>query len=109
MDPIDLNGRNILVTGGTHGIGAAAVRKALASGANVGYCARNAADVASAGERYEREFGDERSFGLSADVSDEAAVDAAVGAVVRRFGSLDGVIHAAAILGPIGSVLEVDP
>jgi NAD(P)-dependent dehydrogenase (short-subunit alcohol dehydrogenase family) len=109
METIDLNGRNILVTGGTHGIGAAAVRTALASGANVGYCARTAADVAAAGEGCEREFGSERSFGLTADVSDEASVEAAVAAVVRRFGSLDGLIHAAAILGPIGSVLEVDP
>jgi len=106
---IDLDGRNILITGGTQGIGAAAVRKALESGANVVYCARTPSDVATATELFCRDFGDKRSFGVTADVSDEASLDVAIRTVKERFGTLHGVVHAAAVIGPIGSILQIDP
>jgi NAD(P)-dependent dehydrogenase (short-subunit alcohol dehydrogenase family) len=109
MGEIDLNGRNILVTGGSQGIGASAVVKALESGANVVFCARTATDVTAAEARYANDFGARRVAGIAADVSDPTSVEAALDAVRERFGALHGVIHAAAILGPIGNVLDVEP
>jgi NAD(P)-dependent dehydrogenase (short-subunit alcohol dehydrogenase family) len=54
------------------------------------------------------EFGAERVVALPADVSREGDVERVCEAALTAFGALDAVIHAAAILAPIGNVLEVD-
>ncbi|MEX0892395.1 MAG: SDR family oxidoreductase [Gemmatimonadota bacterium] len=51
----------------------------------------------------------ERVLVHAADVAAPGAMDAAVAATRARFGRLDGLVHAAAIIGPIGPALEVDP
>jgi len=43
-----------------------------------------------------------------ADVGVESAVDALVAGVVEWGGRIDGLVHAAAVLGPIGPALDVD-
>jgi len=109
MANFDLIGTSVLVTGGTQGIGAAAVRIALARGANVLFCARTPADVEAARVEFRSTYGDDRVDGIVADVSIPADIDAAFASAAERFGPVGAVIHAAAILQPIGTILEVDP
>ena len=44
---LQLDGRHVLVTGGTRGIGRAIVEGALDEGASVGFCARSAEESAA--------------------------------------------------------------
>ena len=83
-----LAGRNVLVTGGTKGIGAAVVAELAALGARVFTCARSAADVDAAVASWRGTGLD--VTGCAADVSDEAQRKRLVeevrteGAAIRR-------------------------
>lgn len=93
-----LNGKVILVTGGSRGIGRACVLDAAARGARVAFCSRRedpergeveaaAAAVGGAGA----------TIGLTADVSDETSVTALFERARQRFGTLHGVVNNAAV------------
>lgn len=78
--------KTLLITGASSGIGAATARAAAQAGWNVALLARSADalnDLAG-------EIG-EAAFPLPCDVTDRAALNAAVEATVERFGGLDAV------------------
>jgi NAD(P)-dependent dehydrogenase (short-subunit alcohol dehydrogenase family) len=81
-----------LVSGGASGLGAACVRALAAAGGNVVIADLNAA----AGEALAAELGGRARF-APADVTDEAAVRAAVGLAVSSFGGLHGAVTCAGI------------
>jgi 3-oxoacyl-[acyl-carrier protein] reductase len=92
---LDLNGRIGLVTGASRGIGRAVALALAGRGAAV-----VAADVLVDGARevaQEIVAGGGRAEGLALDVTDAAAVDAAVDAVVERLGRLDILVNNAGI------------
>lgn len=90
-----------IVTGGASGIGEAAARLFASSGATVVIAdiqdALGEAVAASAGCTYMR-----------CDVTDEAQVEATVGAVVAAHGRLDVMLSNAGVLLPTGSVMDMD-
>lgn len=86
-----LNGLTAVVTGGASGIGLATARLLAGSGASVGVLDRSV-DDAPAG-----------LYAVECDVTDDAAVHAAVDAVAGRFGGLDIVVNNAGI-GAAGTV-----
>jgi NADP-dependent 3-hydroxy acid dehydrogenase YdfG len=94
---MELEGKVALVTGASGGIGAAVARRVHGEGGSVGLISRRGDDLEL-----------ERGLGLACDVSDRAAVDAAVSALVERFGRLDIVVANAGV-GAYGSFLELDP
>ncbi|HEY9641898.1 MAG TPA: SDR family oxidoreductase [Coleofasciculaceae cyanobacterium] len=104
----DLAGKTILVTGGSLGIGYATAETCLKAGAKVMICARNAADLEAAVSHLHSQ-GYSSVSSIAADVTQQDQVDAALDAVESHFGPLSAVIHAAGILGPIGSLTQVDP
>ncbi len=64
-----LQGKNVLITGGTRGIGAATVQAYLAEGANVSFCARNKQQVEECLEAFSS-VGPGRVIGGTVDVRD---------------------------------------
>jgi 3-oxoacyl-[acyl-carrier protein] reductase len=94
----DLDGKVVLVTGGSRGIGRALVLGALARGASVAFCARSpGADMEAVRVDGERLAGHSRVLGMAADVASEVNVDAFFDAVLDRFGHVDVAINNASI------------
>ncbi len=85
-----LNGKVLLMVGGTGGLGLSAARACAAAGARVGVIGRDPDRVAAVVS----ELGD-AAFGQAGDASEPGVVDTAVDAVVRRWGRLDGLYHVA--------------
>ncbi len=90
-----LENKTALITGGNSGIGLATARLFIAEGARVAITGRNQATLDAAA----RELGP-RLLAVNADVSEVAAIEAAVAAAVRDFGALDIVFANAGIAGP---------
>jgi NADP-dependent 3-hydroxy acid dehydrogenase YdfG len=93
----ELDGRRILVTGATSGIGEATARALIDEGASVALAARSADDVAALASRL-----GERAQQAPCDVTDPQSVDRAVGAAVDSLGGLDAVICSAGVFRPGG-------
>ncbi len=99
-----MTGKTVAITGASRGIGAAAARAFAAAGANVALLARSSEELGALAA----ELGD-AAMALSCDVSDFAAVEAAIGATAERFGGLDVLINNAGVIEPIAMLGEADP
>src|SRR5215211_752875 len=87
-----LEGRSVLITGAARGIGAELARKAVARGAKVSLVGLEPELLAQVAD----ELGPEH-LGVEADVTDPAALEAAVRHTVDTFGGLDVVVANAGI------------
>jgi NAD(P)-dependent dehydrogenase (short-subunit alcohol dehydrogenase family) len=101
-----LEGKTVVVTGGTLGIGRATAEACLRAGAKVFICSRTRGDVEQAVQEMSS-LGTVR--GLSADVTDEKRLDKMFAELKESLGLPHVVIHCAGVYGPIGNILEVDP
>lgn len=87
----------VVITGGASGLGQATARYfAEELGAKVAIFDLNT----EAGDQTVAGIGPDRAMFVPTDVSDEASVQAAVDAVIARFGALHVCINCAALLGP---------
>lgn len=98
---LGLDGRKVLVTGGSRGIGRAIVEAFLQEGAQVAFCARGEAGVREA----EQALGD-RAVGTTLDVNDASAVAGWVDGAADRMGGLDIVVSNVSALA-VGGELAV--
>jgi NAD(P)-dependent dehydrogenase (short-subunit alcohol dehydrogenase family) len=89
------DGRVAVVTGGARGIGWATVEALVADGARPVLLDRDEAALALASQRLAERGVDHHASTL--DVTDEAAVDRAMAAVVARYGRLDILVNNAGI------------
>jgi NAD(P)-dependent dehydrogenase (short-subunit alcohol dehydrogenase family) len=101
----DLEGRTVLITGASGGIGAAAADAFAAAGANVVLLARREERIAEIAGR----IGPDRALAVPCDVSRFWEVEAAAHAAVSAFGGLDIVVNNAGTIEPIARLDEVDP
>ena len=87
---LGLKGLKAVVTGGTKGIGRAIVDTLAREGADVAFCARDAAGVAAAEARVSALGA--RAFGTALDIADAAALKAWVGEAAAALGGIDIVV-----------------
>jgi NAD(P)-dependent dehydrogenase (short-subunit alcohol dehydrogenase family) len=97
-----LDGRNVIVSGGTSGIGEAAARRLVGDGASVWILGSSEATVSAALGRADGLVG-----GSACDVSDEAAVERCVAEAREKLGGIDGAFVNAGIDGVGDGVLEL--
>ena len=90
-----IEGKVAIVTGGASGLGKATAQALIAAGAKVAIWDMNA----EAGEQVAKELG-ENAYFRQINVTDEAAVEAAVNEVVERFGALHILGNIAGIARP---------
>ncbi|MCW2856364.1 MAG: short-chain dehydrogenase [Marmoricola sp.] len=100
----NLAGKVVLITGGARGIGAATARELARQGARLVLTDVDREPLDAIGS----ELGTEDALTVVADVTDLAAMEAAVAAGVEKFGGIDVVVANAGIAS-YGSVLGVDP
>ncbi len=88
--------KNVLVTGGTRGIGRSIVESFASKGANVAFNYRSSSDEANAlvAELEERGV---KARAIQADAADFGAAEAAVGGIISEWGSIDVVVNNAGV------------
>ena len=100
-----VDGKVIAVTGGGNGVGRAVALEALRRGARVA-----AVDISQAGldETVALAAAGDRLTTHVVDITDRAAVAALPADVAARHGSVDGLVHCAAIIQPFVKVKDLD-
>lgn len=106
-DALARAGEVALITGGGSGVGAAIAHRLAREGVGVVLAGRRrepldavVAELESAGAR---------ATAVTADVSDQASVEALLAAVIETHGRLDTLVSNAGVLFGAGKVTEVDP
>ncbi len=101
---MQFDGKTVMITGASKGIGAAAARAFADAGANVALLARSTDAIAEiAGE-----IG-EKAIAIPCDVARYGDVAGAVAATAKAFGGVDVLINNAGVVDPIGHLQDTDP
>ncbi|MGA2371051.1 MAG: SDR family NAD(P)-dependent oxidoreductase [Candidatus Korobacteraceae bacterium] len=86
---LSLDGKVALITGGSRGIGAAAVRMFVGAGARVAF---NYLRAKTEAERLVQKCGADRCYAVRADLTGTSGAEALVQVAVERFGALDALV-----------------
>ncbi|NNK16234.1 MAG: SDR family oxidoreductase [Sulfitobacter sp.] len=101
---MDMNGKTVMITGASRGIGAEAGRVFAQAGANVALLARSQEAIAElAGE-----IGP-KAIAIPCNVARYTEMAAAVETTIRAFGGLDVLINNAGVIEPISHLADADP
>jgi NAD(P)-dependent dehydrogenase (short-subunit alcohol dehydrogenase family) len=102
-----MRGRTAVVTGGGRGIGAATAAALAAAGANVVVTARTVTEIEEVAAGITAIGG--ACLAVACDVSDPVQVAALAERARAEFGEVDTLISNAAVVDPMGPVLDADP
>ncbi|MBS1789859.1 MAG: SDR family oxidoreductase [Acidobacteria bacterium] len=95
----ELNGKSVLITGGSRGLGKALALKLAAKGARIALVARNKAELDEVVGEIKWNGG--TAFGIVADVGDKESIYPIVGQAAALAGPVDILINNASTLGPV--------
>lgn len=93
-----LDGKVVMISGGSKGLGAALARRFVEEGAKVSLCARGEEELEAIRHELSDDGGDVLT--VATDVSSEEDVKAWVRATLDRFDRVDALINNASLLGP---------
>jgi NAD(P)-dependent dehydrogenase (short-subunit alcohol dehydrogenase family) len=106
-EKVDLQGRVALVTGAGRGLGRAFAQALAGAGAAVAITARSEDQLNETMRLIEDAGG--QVVAITADVSDQDAVEQVVATTEEQFGPIDLLVNNAGVGGPIVPAWEVDP
>ena len=101
---INLNGKTVLITGASRGIGEAEAQTFIEAGANVMLTARDLSKL----KTIKKHLGDRAEF-FAGDISNPNFVNELVDFCFQHFGALDILINNAGTILPIGRIHEISP
>lgn len=101
---MDFQGKTIVITGASRGIGEAAAREFAGLGANVALLARSNEAIS----KIAQDIGP-KAIAIACDVSDYDAVTSALAQTAEKFDGIDVVINNAGMLEPIGRMSDLAP
>ncbi len=99
-----MDGKTVVITGASRGIGESAARAFAKAGANVVLLARGQDAIAKIAD----EIGP-KALAMRCDVANYADVAAAVDAAVDAFGGVDVMINNAGVIEPVDRMADADP
>lgn len=105
MGPLDA--KNVVITGGSLGIGFEIAKKAAGAGARVILAARKQADLEKALEDLKSISAEDHQL-YTIDIGQYEAVQTFAKWCADRFESIDGLVNCAGVYGPIGKFSEID-
>ena len=97
-----MDGKTVVITGASAGIGAAAARVFAEAGARVALLSRDAARIGALAD-------DLGGMALTCDVADGTAVAHAIGHVAASWGRVDVLVNNAGVIDPIAGLADADP
>lgn len=95
----DINGKSILITGGSRGLGRALAIRLSAEGAKIALVARGKEELDAVVSEIRGRGG--IAFGIAADVGEKESVYPIVGQAAALTGPVDALINNASTLGPV--------
>lgn len=98
---------NIIITGGTKGIGRSLVFKFASKGFNIVTCARNTSDLSDLSQSIKENFPGINLFAFKCDVSSKSEIINFGKQAIEKLGTIDVLINNAGIFLP-GSITEED-
>ena len=98
-----MQGRVVMITGASRGIGAAAAQVFALAGAKVALLARSGAEIDGLAAGLGADV-----LALQCDVADAASVATATAAVLARWGRIDVLINNAGVIAPIARITDAD-
>jgi NAD(P)-dependent dehydrogenase (short-subunit alcohol dehydrogenase family) len=104
---MELNGRTVIVTGSSSGIGRALALEFARHGANVVCCARRAEKLDETVRMIQKEGG--TALAVPTDITRRDQVRSMVAETLERFGQIDILFNNAGSFASIAAVWEVDP
>ncbi|HRO10410.1 SDR family oxidoreductase [Amaricoccus sp.] len=102
-----LDGKSVILTGASRGIGAAAAEAMAAEGARLLLLARSAEGITGLAT-YLRRSG-AQAEAMTCDVAEWTQVQAAVARAHEAFGRIDALVNNAGVIEPIGPLAAADP
>lgn len=108
MSDLPLQDRIALVTGASRGIGRAAALALANAGAHVVAVARTSGALEELDDEIRRATGKSATL-VPMDIAEDGALDQLGLAIHQRFGRVDVLVHAAAILGSLTPVSHIEP
>ena len=106
MNSYDFENRVAIITGGGQGIGLTVAERMLQHGGSVAIWDRDQKLLDALTAKY---GADSKVLAINADIGSIESVDAAVKAVLARFGKIDILVNNAAIVGPNANTWEYPP
>lgn len=102
-----LEGKTILITGGSVGIGSVVANRCAKNGARVIVVSRTESDLKKAVDGLNK-ISDKQHMYKVVNVSDNRGVEKMAGDIRSELGGIDGLVNCAGIYGPIGRIDEID-